>query len=83
VPTLQPGPRAKDPAGFYKTSAEESGAGTFQEINGHPAWVVEADSQAPGFPEESFVLLSIDDVESTLQGQLPLEDIVKVAGTVK
>jgi hypothetical protein len=75
-------PDSKDPGGFYRSLVSESGAGAYQEINGHPAWVVAVNEQASGYPPNAVVDLTIGRVEISLQGDFPIETLVGIAATV-
>lgn len=75
-------PPGSVPATFYQTQVAESGVGEFQMISGNPAWVVAANAQAPSWPPNAVVDVSIGNIEVILQGNVSVEDLVAVAETV-
>lgn len=76
-------PPSADPGAFYRQQVAESGVGSAETINGHPAYVVAANAQTAGFPPWGVVDLSIGNVEISLQGNFSVEDLVRIAASVQ
>lgn len=74
-------PQGQDPPSFYQSQAEESGVGSYQMINGYPAYVVAADAQAPGYPSTSVVDVTAGNVEISLHANMPVDELVETAAT--
>lgn len=74
-------PEGQDPASFYQSQVEESGVGSYQTINGYPAYVVAADAQAPGYPATSVVDVTVGDVEISLHADMATDELVETAMT--
>lgn len=71
------------PSEVYATRAEETKVGQATTIGGHDAFVIRPDEQAPGFPPFSVVLLSIDGTEVAMYGNMPIDELVTIAESVK
>lgn len=74
-------PAGQDPASFYQSQVEESGVGSYQTINGYPAYVVGADAQAPGYPATSVVDVTVGNVEISLHADMTTDELVETAMT--
>jgi hypothetical protein len=48
-------------------------------LGGRPAWVIPADSLAPGQPPVNVVHVAIDGVDVTLYGEMKVDDLVSLA----
>jgi hypothetical protein len=79
---LWPPASAAQAAQLYDAQASETGAGWTQSINGHAAWVAPADSQAPGFPPGGVVDMTIGQIEVSIQGDFPIQQLVEIAESV-
>jgi len=77
-------PAGTDPEASYKEIASETGVGLVQMINGHPAWVVAADAQAPGFPPTAVIDITIGRVEVSLHAgpETSVDDLIKIAASI-
>ena len=75
-------PKGGDPLAFYKEQVTESGVGELIDIGGNPAWVVEKDEQAEGFPPYAFVDISIGADQVVLKWEGPAADLVEIAKTL-
>jgi hypothetical protein len=75
-------PSGSDPAAFYRQQVLESGVGSAETINGHPAYTVAAGAQAEGIPASSVVDITIGTIEVSLQGDLSLIDLRSLAEAV-
>jgi len=74
-------PDGQDASSFYQAQVEESGVGSYQTINGYPAYVVAADAQAPGYPSTSVVDVTVGNVEISMHADVPVEELVGAAAT--
>jgi hypothetical protein len=81
--TIWPPNAARDPATFYADMVKETGAGWTQSFGDHPGWVIPANSQSDGAPPESVVLLTIDQVEIALHGEVSADELVAIAASVR
>lgn len=75
-------PSGVDPEDSYMRSAAEWKAGYVTTIEGNPAWVVPANDQGPGEPPVSVVHVSVGEVEVTLLGRMPVDQLVTAAETL-
>jgi len=76
----QPG---TNPSNLYASRAEESKVGEATIIGGYDAFVVLPHEQAPGFPPFSVVLLSIEGTQVAMYGDMPIEQLILIAESVK
>lgn len=81
--TTWPPRQVQDPMSFYTQQATEAGAGWATTIVGNPALVIPKDAQAPGFPPVSVVDVTIGGVEISLHADVPIEQLVDIAGTIR
>jgi hypothetical protein len=74
---------SRTPEETYQAEAEELG-GSAATLSGNPAVVVPVDALGPGNPAYSSVIVAIDgDVEITLSGTRPLDELVKLAESLQ
>lgn len=76
-------PASTDVSSRYEELVREWRAGYTMTIAGHPAWVVPQDAQDTGFPPVNVVHVSIGDVEVTLFGQIPVDELIRKAETLE
>jgi hypothetical protein len=80
---LTPWPDGKDPEDSYRAQASDF-AGAVEMIAGNPAWVIPKDVQAPGYPPETMVSISVDNVEAVISGgSWSREQVVEIAASVE
>jgi len=73
-------PPGGDALTFYSEQvAEPDGVGRLMDIGGNPAWVVEMNEQAEGFPPYAFVDISIGSQQVVLKWEGPAGDLVEIA----
>jgi hypothetical protein len=75
-------PEGTDPAEVYQRLAGEWDAGYVTTIGGHAAWVIPPGAREPESPPVSVVHVTIGDVEITLFGRMPVEQLVSLAGSL-
>lgn len=73
----------RDPATEYQKMFAESPTGYLTTISGSPAWVIPAGSPQTVDPRISVVELSIGEVDVTLFGRVPVEDLIQYASTLR
>ena len=81
--TSWPARPAQTPAEFYEQQAREAGAGRATTIGGYPALVIPKDAQAPGWPPVAVMDITIGSLEVSLHADLPVEQLIRVAQTVR
>jgi hypothetical protein len=76
--------RQEDAAAMYQEHASEGGGGgSFEEINGYPAYAVERDAIAEGNPVSSVVALTIGAVEVELWADTTRAELIDIARSIK
>lgn len=75
-------PEGTDAAAAYQRLAAEWEAGYATTIAGHAAWVIPSGAREPESPAVSVVHVTIGDVEITLFGRMPVEQLVSLAGSL-
>ena len=73
----------RDPVTEYQQMYAETPSGYLMTISGNPARVVPAGSPQTVDPGISVVNLSIGDVEVTLFGRVPVDDLIQYASTLQ
>jgi len=73
----------RDPATEYQKMYAQSPTGYLTTISGNPAWVIPAGSPHTVDPRVSVVELSIGEVDVTLYGRVPVEDLIQYASTLR
>jgi hypothetical protein len=77
-----PWPASVDAATMYKQEATDW-AGEATDVGGNPAWVIAPSQFAKNEPPTSVVHVSISGVDITLLGQMSLDELILVAGSLQ